>query len=512
LSRAPTGRRGPRSNGAFTPPPEERVPPQNLGAERQVLGGMLVSPETIPRAVEIVGERAFQDPRNRLVYGAIYRLWERAEPIDAVSVGAMLQQTGDVDAAGGASYLAELMEGVAKPDEDRVAYHARLVRDAAVLRDIIEATTRAAERAAQGNHEPAGLIGSLIGDLEPLVQKVRQGSLIGPGISLRDLKAKNPQLPPYLVHGVLFHGSPGKSGNTALLSGPPGVSKTWAMFQLAKAVAEGSEWFGLPTAQARIAIFELEMSEAEIEPRCQALDALGGDGWREHVVLFSKDQIPGGQLDLCDPGVLMTVVRLVKSLDVKLVVFDNLSHLHYLNENSSGEASRIMAALDRVSAQTGCAILVLHHDRKSLEGGSSKQTRDSVRGSTVIQARPGAVLGLSINKGLRYLQFHKVRGTRAPDPVYLEEAADGHLEPTEAPEDQKRVRVMRLNVVESVLTETPESIPVIQDRLATLRHAAVQPRLLRDDLNDLVAAGRAVKEGGGHGKRVAYRRPFEEEM
>ena len=311
---------------------------------------------------------------------------------------------------------------------------------------------------------------------------------------------------------MLFHGSPGKSGNTALLSGPPGVSKTWAMLQLVQAVAEGSDWFGLPTAQARTAIFELEMSEAEIEPRCRALDAMGGDGWREHVVLFSKDQIPGGQLDLCDPGVLMTVVRLVKSLDVKLVVFDNLSHLHYLNENSSGEASRIMAALDRVSAETGCAILVLHHDRKSLEGGSTKQTRDSVRGSTVIQARPGAVLGLSLHKGLRYLQFHKVRGVKAPDALYLEEAEDGHLVLTEAPEDQRRVRAMRLNAVEGVLTDTAESIPVIHDRLAKLRGIGVRERQVRDDLDALVEAGRAIKEGGGHGKRVTFRRPSEEEI
>jgi hypothetical protein len=473
---------------------------------------MLVSPETIPQAVEIVGETAFFAPRNRLVFRVLYRLWELGQPTDAVSVEAMLQLSGDLADAGGASYLAELMERVAKPDVDRVAYHAGLVRDAAVLRDIIEATTRAAARATQGNHEPAGLIGNLIGELEPLVHKVRQGSLISPGITLRELKAKNPQLPPYLVRGVLFHGSPGKSGNTALLSGAPGISKTWAAFQLVKAVAEGTPWFGLETTQARVAIFELEMSEAEIEPRCRALDALGGDGWRDYVVLFSKDQIPGGQLDLCDPGVLMTLVRLVKSLDVKLVVFDNLSHLHYLNENSSGEASRIMAALDRVSAETGCAILVLHHDRKSLEGVTKKQTGDSVRGSSVIQARPGAVLGLSLNKGLRYLQFHKVRGIKAPDPVYLVEAEDGHLEPTDAPEDQKKVRVMRLNAVESVLTETPEPIPVIQDRLAKLRHAAVQKRTLRDDLNYLVAAGRAVKEGGGHGKRVAYRRSFEEGM
>ena len=490
--------------------PEERQPPRNLGAERQVLGGMLVSPKTIPRAVETVAERAFQDSRNRLVYRAIYRLWERAEPIDAVSVGAMLQQTGDGDAAGGASYLAELMDGVAKPDESQVVYHAGLVRDAAVLREVMEATTRAALRAGEGTHEPAGLIGSLIGELEPLVQKVRQGSLIGPGISLRDLKAKNPQLPPYLVHGVLFHGSPGKSGNTALLSGPPGVSKTWAMLQLVQAVAEGSDWFGLPTAQARTAIFELEMSEAEIEPRCRALDAMGGDGWREHVVLFSKDQIPGGQLDLCDPGVLMTVVRLVKSLDVKLVVFDNLSHLHYLNENSSGEASRIMAALDRVSAETGCAILVLHHDRKSLEGGSNKQTRDSVRGSTVIQARPGAVLGLSLHKDLRYLQFHKVRGIKAPEPVYLVEADDGHLEPTEAPEDQRRVRAMRLNALEGVLGENFETVPAIDDRFVKLRGAGVSNRTLRNDLEELTRQGRAESRGGGRGKQIYYRRVIEE--
>ncbi len=391
-----------------------------------------------------------------------------------------------------------------------MVYHAGLVRDAAALRDIIEATTRVMERAAQGNHEPGGLIGTLIGELEPLAQRVRRESLIGPAISLRDLKAKNPQLPPYLVHGVLFHGAPGRSGNTSILAGPPGVSKTWAMLQLVQAVATGTPWFGLETQQARAVVFELEMTEAEIEPRCRALDELAGDGWRDHVALFSKDQIPGGQLDLCDPGVLMTVVRLVKDLGVRLVVFDNLSHLHYLNENHSGEASRIMAALDRISVETGCAVLVIHHDRKGLEGVTKKQTGDSVRGSSVIQARPGAVLGLSIDKGLRYLQFHKVRGIKAPDPVYLEEAEDGHLEPTEAPADQRRVRVMRLNIVEGVLGREWRTVPEIERRLMQLGKAGFSSRTLRNDLKDLEAEGRAESQGGGRGKQIYYRRLNEE--
>jgi len=280
--------------------PPCQVPPHNLGAERQVLGGMIVSPEAVPTAVAIVGRDSFYDPRHRIIFGAIYTLWERDQPIDAVSVAAQLRQSGDFDAAGGGTKLAELVNAVAKPSAEYVAFHAGLVREAAALRRIIDLASEAKARALQSGADPGALVTRLATELEELAPKAGRGEIIGPGITLAQLRAKDPKLPPFLVNGLLFCGGEGRSGNTGLLSGPPASSKTWAGLQLAKAVAEGTPWFGVPTTQARVVLFELEMSEAEIEPRCKALDKETGEAWRENVVLFSKDQIPGGQLDVCD--------------------------------------------------------------------------------------------------------------------------------------------------------------------------------------------------------------------
>ena len=114
----------------------DRTPPFSLEAETAVLGGMLIDREAVTRAVEHVNEAMFYREANRRLYRAMVRLFERGGVIDVITVSEELKKTGEMDAAGGFDYLAALMDAV--PTAANVEYHAKIVRDKALLRRLVE--------------------------------------------------------------------------------------------------------------------------------------------------------------------------------------------------------------------------------------------------------------------------------------------------------------------------------------------------------------------------------------
>ena len=118
----------------------ERTPPQDLIAEQSVLGGMLLSKDAIADVVEIIKERDFYRPAHELIYDAILDLYGRGDPADPVTVSAELTKRGDSARVGGAPYLHTLISSV--PTAANAGYYARIVRDRAILRRLVEAGTK----------------------------------------------------------------------------------------------------------------------------------------------------------------------------------------------------------------------------------------------------------------------------------------------------------------------------------------------------------------------------------
>ncbi len=118
----------------------ERTPPQDLIAEQGVLGGMLLSKDAIADVVEIIRDRDFYRPAHELIYDAIVDLYGRGEPVDPVTVSAELTKRGDIARAGGAPYLHTLISSV--PTAANAGYYAKIVRERAILRRLVEAGTK----------------------------------------------------------------------------------------------------------------------------------------------------------------------------------------------------------------------------------------------------------------------------------------------------------------------------------------------------------------------------------
>jgi replicative DNA helicase len=118
----------------------DRTPPFSMEAETAVLGGMLIDREAVTRAIEHLNESMFYREANRRLYRAMVRLFERGDVIDVITVSEELKKTGEMDAAGGFDVLSGLVDAV--PTAANLDYHARIVRDKALLRRLVEQSSQ----------------------------------------------------------------------------------------------------------------------------------------------------------------------------------------------------------------------------------------------------------------------------------------------------------------------------------------------------------------------------------
>ena len=128
-----------------------KIPPQNLEAEASVLGGILLENEAINRVLEIIAPVDFYRESHRKIFRAMLELTDRSEPADLITLSELLKGKGELEAVGGSAYLASLADQV--PTAANIAHYARIIREKAILRQLITSATEIATRGfeEQGN-------------------------------------------------------------------------------------------------------------------------------------------------------------------------------------------------------------------------------------------------------------------------------------------------------------------------------------------------------------------------
>ncbi len=116
-----------------------KLPPQSVEMEQSVLGAILLENEALVKVLELLEARDFYQEAHRWVFQAMIELFEENVPIDLLTVSERLRKRDRLEAVGGAAYLAELVELV--PTAANVWHHARVVREKAVLRGLIQTAT-----------------------------------------------------------------------------------------------------------------------------------------------------------------------------------------------------------------------------------------------------------------------------------------------------------------------------------------------------------------------------------
>ena len=116
-----------------------RVPPQSVEAEQAVLGGLMLAPEAYDRIADQLVDGDFYRRDHQLIYRAIRELAEKNRPYDAVTLGEWFESQGLAEQVAGGAYLIELASTT--PSAANIVAYAEIVRDKAVLRQLIEVGT-----------------------------------------------------------------------------------------------------------------------------------------------------------------------------------------------------------------------------------------------------------------------------------------------------------------------------------------------------------------------------------
>ena len=114
---------------------ELKVPPQSVEAEQAVLGGLMLSPESINHLGDLLTDEDFYLQAHRVIYRAIIELSEKQQPFDAITIGEWLQVNNKANQAGGTEYLVDLVSQT--PSAANIRAWAEIVREKSVLRQMI---------------------------------------------------------------------------------------------------------------------------------------------------------------------------------------------------------------------------------------------------------------------------------------------------------------------------------------------------------------------------------------
>lgn len=374
--------------------------PHSPEAERAVLGAVLVV-DAVPNpalktAAEEIHSGDFFLPQHQRIFARMLELDANRQPIEFVTLIERLQAAGELDAVGGAPYLAQLADGI--PKVSNVVHYARIVREKAVRRMVVHAGQQLSESA---------LIPTA--SLEEISQQL-QGlpKIVIPSLHTRGLTAVTAeaflgmQLPEreMIVNPILA------TQSLALLYAPRGVGKTFFAAAIAHTVATGGSLFEWRAPKPRDVLFvDGELPAPVLRDRiCVVAEAAQSKAGLERLQLITPDLQSAPMPDLATPAGQACIEACLDG--VALVILDNLSALCRSGKENEGEGWLPVQEWALRLRQRGIAVLFVHHAGK---GGAQRGTsrREDVLDLVLALRRP---TDYSPSEGLRCeLHFEKCR-------------------------------------------------------------------------------------------------------
>jgi replicative DNA helicase len=385
------------------------VPPQNLDAEESVLGAMMLSPGAIGAVSEVLSASDFYRESHARIYRAALALYAKGEPVDAITLVDELETRGELENVGGRGRVHELASLV--PATANAAHYARIVRETATLRGLIDAGS---EIARLGWERP-GETTDLVDRAEQVIFELSQSRVTGEFAHIETLlKESFERITALYESGADLTGTPSgfrdldrltsgfQPGNLIVVAARPSMGKS--ALGLCMAANLGVR-YQMPTA-----IFTLEMSKSEVTQRLMCSEAkvesqrlrtgkLAVDDWPR--LTAACDKLAKAPVYVDDTGSitmmeLRSKARRLKSREPELglIIVDYLQLMTSGSnpENRVQEVSQISRNLKVLARDLEVPILAMsqlsraveqRHDKRPLlsdlrESGSIEQDADLV--------------------------------------------------------------------------------------------------------------------------------------
>jgi len=265
------------------------TPPANPEAEQSVLGAILVRPEALDRVAELLTPEDFYRQAHSRIFRGMLDLYGRGEPVDLVTVSALLKERGQLEGVGGPVFLAALSEQVGFATN--AEYYANLVHDKAVLRRLLDA----GQEIAGACLGPVEDVAQFLDAAEQKVFAVAQ-SKVRPGFApVGELTARE-----MATLEAIWHREAGRI--TGVPSGFPDLDHLTAGFQRCDlviiaarpsmgktALALNCAFHAAHQAQVPVAFFSLEMSKEQLVRRLLSSEGCVDAGNLRRAFLSSRE-------------------------------------------------------------------------------------------------------------------------------------------------------------------------------------------------------------------------------
>lgn len=362
-----------------------RMQPQDLEAEKVVLGALMIDKDAYSVVCEILRPASFYENRNSKIYQAIQDLSLKERPVDVVTVTDQLAKNGDLEDIGGPLYISELSTRVAS--SANVEYHARIIAQKSLARQIISFA---------GNIETQAF--DETNDIDVVMQTAESELFT---ISQTNMKKDYTQIDPVVKQAIetIQKAAANKSGMTGVPTGYRELDKKTSGWQASDLIiiagrpAMGKTSFALSMAkniacdyQVPIAFFSLEMSNVQLVNRllsnvCEIAGSkiLNGQLHEDEWARLDKrmPSLLGAPLYVDEtPGLSVFELRtkarrLVREHGVKIIMIDYLQLM-----NASGmrfnsrqeEVSKISQSLKGLAKELDIPIIALSQLNRGVEG------------------------------------------------------------------------------------------------------------------------------------------------
>ncbi|MGH9814296.1 MAG: replicative DNA helicase, partial [Candidatus Acidiferrales bacterium] len=266
----------------------DRKLPQNLDAERSVLGAILLDNDAFHPAIEILEAADFSLDSHRRIFTRMVALSEKRQPIDFITLSEELERAGELEAAGGSTYLASLSDGL--PTSTNVEHYARIVKEKALLRNLIHTSDNIINQAMEADEQADLVLDRAEEAIFSLAEKrIREGLLPIKTIVQQTI----PRLDEYFERRQHITGlatgfadfdnltSGLQPAELIILAARPGIGKTALALNIAQYVAMAE--------RKAAAIFSLEMAREALLFRLLCAEARV-DSHRFRSGYLSKDE------------------------------------------------------------------------------------------------------------------------------------------------------------------------------------------------------------------------------
>lgn len=373
-----------------------RLPPQAIEAEQSILGSMMLDNRVIDEISSELEARDFYRSDHQAIYNQIVQLDEKGEAADVVTVSESLTHLGELDKVGGLAYLGALAKNT--PNTGNVKSYAKIVRDRAILRRLIESSNDIIQRSYQpegrtpeevldfaetlifeiaknNNQAKAGfrkiddLLGEAVDKIEELF-KTKQ-TVTGVPTGFADLDRKTSGL---------------QDGDLVIVAGRPSMGKTSFSMNLVEYAAINQD---LP-----VAVFSMEMPGTQLATRMLAslsrvnstklrTGQLDNDDWPKltsAIGLLNQKSIYIDDTPALSPLEVRTRARRLAAEHehgLGLIMIDYLQLMRGNdsgnNENRTLEISNITRSLKGLAKELECPVIVLSQLNRSLEQRPNKR-------------------------------------------------------------------------------------------------------------------------------------------